>query len=141
MKQKGFTLAELLGVITILAIVALLAIPMISRNIAKGKQNLYKVQIENIKKAASNWMTKHTLEIPDGNINTSITLGCLKVEGILETSIENPITGVQFPNDMIVRIRTGSNQYIYEVVEDSGTDDKAPLPEYKCSFNHTAIES
>ncbi len=141
MKQKGFTLAELLGVITILAIVALLAIPMISRNVARGKQNLYKVQIENIKKAAGDWMTKHILEIPEGSINTSITLGCLKVEGILETYIENPITGAQFPNDMIVRIKSGSNQYIYEVVEDSGTDERVPLPAGKCSFNYTAIEN
>lgn len=141
MKQKGFTLAELLGVITILALIALLAIPTISRNVARGKQNLYKVQIENIKKAANDWMTKHALEIPDGNINTSITLGCLKVEGILETSIENPVTGAEFPNDMIVKIRTASNQYIYEVVENSGTDENVPLPSKKCSFHHVAIEN
>ncbi|MCI8544969.1 MAG: type II secretion system protein [Bacilli bacterium] len=140
MKQRGFTLAELLGVITILAVVALLAIPMVSRNIARGKQNLYKIQMENIKKAAGDWMAKHALEIPEESINTSITLGCLKAEGILEVSIENPITGAQFPNDMIVKIKSGSNQYIYEVVEDSGTDDKVPLPAGKCSFNHTAIE-
>lgn len=141
MKKNGFTLAELLGVITILALIALLAIPMISRNVARGKQNLYKVQIENIEKAASDWMAKHVLEIPDGNINTSITLGCLKADGILETSIENPITGEQFPNDMIVKIRSGSNQYIYEVVEDSGTNGNVALPSGKCSFNHIAIEN
>ncbi len=141
MKQRGFTLAELLGVITILSILALLAIPMVSRNVSRGKKNLYKIQIGNIKRAAGDWMANHVLEIPEENIDTSITLGCLKAEGILETSIENPITGEQFPNDMIVRIRSGSNQYIYEVVEDSGTEGNVPLPSEKCSFNHTAIES
>lgn len=141
MKQKGFTLAELLGVITILAIVALLAIPTISRNVAKGKQNLYQSQLENIKKAARDWMAIHTLEIPDGEINTSITLGCLKMEGLLETSIENPTTGTQIPNDLKVTIKTQSNQYVYEIDENSGTDENVPLPATKCHFHETAIES
>lgn len=141
MKQKGFTLAELLGVITILAIVALLAIPTISRNVAKGKQNLYQSQLENIKKAARDWMAIHTLEIPDGEINTSITLGCLKMEGLLETSIENPTTGTQIPNDLKVTIKTQSNQYVYEIDENSGTDENVPLPATKCHFHETAIEN
>ena len=34
MKNKGFTLAELLGVITLLAIVTLLVIPAVTKNVA-----------------------------------------------------------------------------------------------------------
>lgn len=138
-KEKGFTLVELLGVITLLAVIALLAIPAVARNISGGKNQLYKAQLENFKNAARDWMAIHTLELPDGAINTSITLGCLKVEGLLEPKIENPLTGLQFPNDMIITISSGSNQLIYTVKEDSGTTDTVPLPSGKCHFNDTAI--
>lgn len=136
---KAFTLAELLGVITVLALIALLVFPTVSKNISHGKQSLYKSQIKNFEDAAKTWMAKHILEIPEGEINTSITLGCLKMEGLLDTAIENPVTGLPFPNDMIITIRSGANQYIYQVEEESGTKD-APLPEDICHFNSTEIK-
>jgi len=137
--KSGFTLVELLGVISLLAIIVLLAIPAITGNINEGKQKLYKVQVENFEQAAKDWMSLHLLEIPDGTIDTTITLGCLKVEGLLETELENPITGEQFANDMVVKIKSGSNQYIYTFDENSGTDENALIPNQKCSFNSEAI--
>lgn len=138
-KEKGFTLAELLGVITLLAIIALLAIPAVAKNISGGKKQLYKAQLENFKKAASNWMAIHALEVPDGKIHTSITLGCLKVEGLLDTDIKNPVTGAQFPNDMLVTIESGANQFIYGIDEESGTPGDDTLPRGKCSFDENEI--
>ena len=140
MKQEsGFTLPELLGVITLLAVIALLAIPTVTKNIARGKQQLYQTQLENFKRAAQDWMAIHTLELPEGDIETSITIGCLKREGLLDSSIENPLTGKQFPNDMIVKIHSASNQYIYIVDEKSGSEDAVAIPSEKCSFNSEAI--
>ena len=140
MKNKGFTLAELLGVITLLAIVTLLVIPAVTKNVARGKQNLHKTQIENFKKAAADWMAIHALELPEGDINTSITLVCLKIERLLDTSIVDPFTGAEFPNDMVISIETESNQFVYKVDENSGTLDKeVPLPSNKCKFSNSAI--
>ncbi len=139
MKEKGFTLAELLGVITLLAIIALLAIPAVAKNVSGGKKQLYKAQLENFKKAASNWMAIHTLELPDGEIHTSITLGCLKAEGLLDDDIKNPITGDQFPNDMLVTIDSGGNQFIYGIDEESGTPGDDTLPAVKCTFDENGI--
>lgn len=137
--KRGFTLAELLGVLTLLAIIVILAVPAVAKSVSRGKQNLYKSEIESFKKAAADWMANHVLELPDGNINTTITLGCLKAEGLLDASIENPVSGKQFPNDMTIIIRSASNQYIYEVNEKSGTVG-AELPAGKCHFDPKAIE-
>lgn len=138
--KTGFTLVELLGVITLLAVLALLAIPAVAKNISRGKKNLYKAQLENFKKAASSWMAIHTMEVPDGEVETGITLGCLKVEGLLDTSIENPVTGVQFPNDMVIKIKSSSNQFIYTVEENSGTEENVSLPTDKCHFDPVMIK-
>ena len=56
------------------------------------------------------------------------------------TYIENPVTGEEFPNDLTISIQSGSNQYIYIVNENSGTEGSA-LPTSKCSFNDTLINS
>ncbi len=140
MKNRGFTLPELLGIITLLALLALLIIPAVSKNVSKGKRDLYEVQLRNFEKAAKDWMAIHTLELPDKEINTVITLGCLKVEGLLEESIENPLTNSQFPNDMVVKIRTESNQLIYETDANSGTDSEVLLPTGTCKFHDKKIE-
>ena len=52
MKSRGFTLAELLGVIAILGVIALITVPAINRSLDSGREDLYKTQIEQIKKVA-----------------------------------------------------------------------------------------
>ena len=44
--KKGFTLIELLGVIVILGILAVIAVPVIDSSINKNKENLYQTQIQ-----------------------------------------------------------------------------------------------
>lgn len=137
--KKGFTLAELLGVITIIGLIALLVLPVVTQNITGGKRDLYQIQIENFEQAAKDWIAIHLLELPEEDISTSITIGCLKAEGLLEESIKNPLNEQQFPNDMVVKIESSSNQYIYTVVEDSGTSENVPIPSEACHFNTSAI--
>ena len=42
--KKGFTLAELLGVIAILGIIAMITVPVIDRSLNQGKSNLSETQ-------------------------------------------------------------------------------------------------
>ena len=44
MNKKGFTLIELIGVITLLAVVALISVPIINNTITKTKLKGYKVK-------------------------------------------------------------------------------------------------
>ncbi len=62
--KKGFTLIELLAVIVILGLLAMVAVPAMSRAIKESKQNLYDVQIKNIENGARNWAADNLSILP-----------------------------------------------------------------------------
>ena len=49
MKNKGFTLVELLAILGVLAVITLITVPIIDSTIKKNKKKLYKSQINSIK--------------------------------------------------------------------------------------------
>ena len=57
MKKKGFTLVELLAVITLLGLIALITIPAITNTMSKQKEKLYYDQLNQLILAAQNWGT------------------------------------------------------------------------------------
>ena len=65
MKNKGFTLAELLGVIIILAVIALIATVSISSSMRSSREELYNLQIENIINGAKTWASGNVFELPE----------------------------------------------------------------------------
>ena len=58
MKSKGFTLIELLAVIVILAVIALIATPLIMGTIIKAKKNAFIDTANGIIKAGENYQAK-----------------------------------------------------------------------------------
>ena len=55
MANKGFTLIEILAVVTIIGVVSLITMPVVQKNITKSRQQAYNNQIDNIVKAAKDW--------------------------------------------------------------------------------------
>ena len=66
MKKRGFTLVELLGVISVLGIIALLIIPSVEKTISKNKKKGLENQKNTIISGAKNWITDNR-EIVTGN--------------------------------------------------------------------------
>ena len=60
MKNKGFTLVELLGVIVLLGILGVVIIPKVGDSITNSKETAYITQEEQIKKAANDFLVDNT---------------------------------------------------------------------------------
>ena len=121
--KKGFTLAELLGVITILAVIAVIVFPLVNKTIKQNKEKLYNSQLEEIKSGAEKWAYANIEMLPvnDGETIT-VTLFELKKGGFLTLDIRNPITGELLPNDMNITITFKNNNYEIYVDGESGSD-------------------
>lgn len=117
--KKGFTLAELLGVIVILAALLLISIPVVDKIIKQSQEDLYNKQIDSIKLAMNLWISDK-YKLNEGE-SITLTLSQLKEEGLVEFDITNPITKELFPNDMILTIENKEGQLEYNV-SDEGTN-------------------
>lgn len=116
MKKNGFTLVELLGVITILAMLGVIVVPVVSRMLSDNKQSLYDTQIRNIQSGASNYVADHvfSIDLPVGT-SKGITLGTLKNMGYVENDIKDPISKRKFDDSMVIIITNTSKGYEYKV--------------------------
>ena len=118
MKNNGFTLAELLGIIIILAVLTLIAMTSITNTMKESKEDLYDIQIDNIITGAKTWASSHAFELPENNGETiTLTLEQLKQAGFVEEDITNPLTNELFENTLQVKITKIDNNYKYEVIE------------------------
>lgn len=97
MNNKGFTLMEILGVITLLAILSTIIILSVNKSLKDSKETLYQAQIEEIKAAASMWRTDNIEIIPDNDYYI-VSLQQLKDEGYIKKDIINPKTDAPFDN-------------------------------------------
>lgn len=118
--KKGFTLIELLGVIVILGILAVIAIPVVDNSINKNKENLYQTQLKQIIKGAEDYYATHLSELPKNeDDNKTITIKQLQDSGYLSLDIKNPKTNDNFsPNTTITITKVGKN---YKYTIDEGT--------------------
>lgn len=125
MKNKGFTLIELLTVLVVLSLIVTITIPLVMDRVESSRKKAYDIQINEIKVAADAWASKleNINSLPD-NQGGSILLNLadLKIAGLLDIDIINPLTNKSFPNDMLISITKNNNQYVSEVLETTGSD-------------------
>ena len=118
MNKKGFTLIELIGIIVILALIALIILPAIGNNLRESRETLYATEIESIKAASKECATIHINLLPNlDKQSINVTLRQLKDDGLLEEEIINPLTNKPFSDNMSVTIKRVSNNYSFEVNE------------------------
>lgn len=95
MKNRGFTLVEVLAVIGILALLGALVTPVINSFVNNSRDTLYEQQVHNIKEAAKEWGAHNIGALPTSTTDTpnKITLRQLLEEGyFLEKEVKNPKT-------------------------------------------------
>ena len=135
--KKGFTLAELLGVLVILGAILLIAIPVVDQTIKSGKEDLYQEQIDSIKTSLQLWMSNN--QKPDVGEKIVLSLSQLKESDAVALDITNPKTNELFPNDMILEISNSNGIIEYEVdVTGNNKEDYTLLP--SISLNGNVLE-
>lgn len=120
MNKKGFTLAELMGVIVILLAVFMIAIPTIDRTLKQGRQKLFDEQVETIKASLQEWTSIY--QKPREGEAIKLTLSQLKEAGLADYDITNPKTEKLFPNDMVLTIYNNDGILEYSVDTESGSN-------------------
>ena len=117
MKKNGFTLIEILGVITLLALLSIIVLMVVDNSLKSSKETLSEAQLDNIKSAASMWRTDNIDMVPDDGYY-SLTLGQLIDLGYIGEVI-NPNTKRSFSRNLIVKVNV--NEVLID--EESSIDD------------------
>ena len=135
MKKKGFTLVELLGVITILGIIALIIIPVVENSNKRIKKKAYEKQKDAIILALKDYRTS-TPELFYTTDVVNITLGELKELGFIDYDLRNPKTEMCISNDLQLKIEKFHNNYEYSIIGDELIDGN----EYDCDVEYVTSE-
>ena len=116
MFKKGFTLVELLAVIVILAVIALIATPIVKDSIANSKNQALKETINSIERAAYNYGYQNDIGY-DTNYK-KLTLDELISKGFLKGDIINPVTNEKMNGCVLYRWNDTNNQYEFKYNEE-----------------------
>lgn len=90
MKNKGFTLIELIGTIVILSLLLLIVSPLVTRSIKEGIEKADNQAKTSIELAAKNWKSDNK-----GSSKESITVEELINEGYLDDEVKLPSSSGQ----------------------------------------------
>ena len=106
MNKKGFTLAELIGVIVVLSLICLITVPAIASVLKTNKKSLCETQLKNVLAAAKSYVSENLLSMPinDGDYKI-ITIGDLIENGFIEENIQNPVTKEEIDPEIEITIK------------------------------------
>lgn len=117
--KKGFTLSEVIGVLIIMAAIALIIIPIVDKELKEGKQEIYNDAIDSIKNSMSLYITDKKIE---SNESITVTLYQLKQAGLIDLDVKNPNNSEMFANDMLITATNENGIITYNVDTESGCD-------------------
>lgn len=123
MKNKAFTLVELLGVIVILGIIATITVPIVQRTILEQTEEAYQDQVTSFEKAAKSYVASDVYNMATRCLNRTCTvsLDTLQKEGFLPSGdIVNPKTDENFnmENTVDITYNGGNFSYNYDETQD-----------------------
>ena len=116
MKNKAFTLIELLGVIVVLGIIATITVPLVQRTIVESEEDTYKDQVTSFERAAKNYVASDAYNMTScENRICTVSLKELQEKGFLPAgNIVNPKTDENFNMENIVDITYAGGKFSYK---------------------------
>ena len=115
MNKKGFTLIELMAVVTILVILSLIIVPIVDKNVKRSKDDMYKIQVENIRMAGVGYFSDNVSSRPSVGSFCSVPISILVDQGYISGDVVNPKTGESF-GDIYIQIKNiGSSKWSIQI--------------------------
>lgn len=105
MKNKGFTLVELIATLIVLSIVALIVVPNIYENIKEAKNGIKITQLESIVDSAKEWAADHITELSIEK-DTYVFLKDLQSGGYIDYNLYKNTDGEQYNDNLFVLIES-----------------------------------
>jgi len=102
--KKGFTLVELLAVITIITIIFVIVYPIVTDIIMDSENVVNNSTYNDILDAAYDYTLKNMSSLPENNEIKYITLNQLQKEGLIDVNIKDVIENEIFPPHLVISI-------------------------------------
>ena len=113
MNKKGFTLIELMAVVTILVVLSLIIVPIIDKNVKRSKDDMYNIQIENIRIAGEVYFSDNLVIRPKLGEYCSVSISTLTSQGYIGNNVLNPKTGRPFENLYVQIKKSGTTNDVF----------------------------
>ena len=116
--KKGFTLAELLGVLVVLALISMIAIPSVANVIKDYKNQACVIQFSYVIEAGKSWASNNLDKLPNTTGEyVDITILDLIEYGYLAEDLVNPKTKAAFSSYFVVRITKNLKVFEYTIYD------------------------
>ena len=93
-KKNGFTMIELLAVITIIGILSSVAVSAVTQYMHKAKKQDFEMLEKNLKAEVQNYFVDHSEDIPNIGASKTITAQTLLNDGYLKNLLDPDKNGV-----------------------------------------------
>ena len=129
MNKKGFTLAEILGVIVIISLLLLLIIPTIVDKISNTGDEAVEAENEIIYSAADQYISEHSEDYPSGKSGRyCIPIQTLIDAGILVEPVTDVNTGEDLSDKSVMITIYSAGTTVHEIKDGAECEELAALP-------------
>lgn len=119
--KKGFTLVELLAVITVLGLLAAISIPIVNNQINSSKDKAYKNQVQTIVNAAKRWGFDND-NLLNTTEKTTVSINRIQKDGYLTSGdVIDPRTDQKLTGCIEITYNSNYKQYEYEYLKNCTT--------------------
>lgn len=135
--KKGFTLVELIGIFTLMAIILIIAAPSVTNMLKKAKESEYYSFEENIFLATEAYISGNKNNYPElKEIDklTYVRISNLLITNYLDSNIINPVTNKKISeesNQVIIVYMNDKKIYIYELIKNVKATETAAINAYE----------
>ena len=135
--NNAFTLIELLGVLIVLAVIALITFPIIDNSIKSSREQALERTIDSIEEAAYQYSIQNDLGYPTDKQPLYIT--DMQTQGFLDKEIINPVNNESLSGCVWYYWDTAYNQYSFEYDMECVKVDTEP--EINITYNENLINN